>query len=148
MARRADRACLKVRGHLSAALDGEKMTPSRSAAVAAHLMTCPGCRRFDERAVTLTRHLRVSALEPVPDLSGVILGHIAAMNPAAATGTVAQMPRAGSAPGLVRWSAAVVVLAVGLSSLASGTLGHTHVTPTHPVTPCTASLARHHMAMR
>src|SRR3984957_10929177 len=152
MALRADRSCRSVRRLLSGALDGEVIAPRRAASVASHLMKCSGCRDFDARTVTLTRHLRISALEPVPDLSDRILAGIGVVSTSQGLEVVDRTPahslsvlRVGSTPGLMRWSAAVLVLAVGLSSLASGAMGHTHIVPSHPVTPCTASLAHRHM---
>jgi predicted anti-sigma-YlaC factor YlaD len=64
--------CERCRAAVSANLDGE--APGVADAVwRAHLETCAGCRRFAAGAQQLHRAARVTAAEPVPDLTDSIL---------------------------------------------------------------------------
>jgi predicted anti-sigma-YlaC factor YlaD len=64
--------CERCRVAVSAGLDGEE-TGLPHAAVAAHLESCADCRTFATGARDLHRAARVTAAEPVPDLTGPIL---------------------------------------------------------------------------
>ncbi len=72
--------CSEVREALSAGLDGERTAPdavhgATAAAAAAHLRTCPACRRFLDDARTLDTATRTAhaVSAATPDLSAQIL---------------------------------------------------------------------------
>lgn len=135
--------CNTVREHLSAAIDGE-VRGALPAAMARHLRKCADCRTFEQRATTMTRHLRISVLEPVPDLTGQILERVAALTPVSTEVRVAPRARVPFAPLLARWAMAVVPLGLAVSSLASGAFAKPHIVPSHPVTRCTVALVHQH----
>jgi predicted anti-sigma-YlaC factor YlaD len=139
----ARKACRRVREHLSAAIDGE-VSDEMPGALARHLRDCADCRRFEQGAMAVSRHLRISVLEPVPDLTGPILESIAALSQV--TAEVRDPHRRGvrAAPRLARWAVAVVPLGLAVSSLASGAIATPHVVPSHPPTRCTVALVHHH----
>ncbi|MBM3673449.1 MAG: hypothetical protein FJW88_00625 [Actinobacteria bacterium] len=74
--------CDVVRSAISAALDGED-TGMLPPSVDAHLSACHACRSFAVDAADLHRALRVSAAEPVPDLTAAILSSIESARPRA-----------------------------------------------------------------
>ncbi|GAA3512037.1 zf-HC2 domain-containing protein [Actinocatenispora rupis] len=74
--------CETCRESLSARLDGEA---GPDPAVDAHLAGCAACRDWSERAVALTRRLRVRPVPPAPDLTDRIMA--AAPPPAPPRGT-------------------------------------------------------------
>ncbi|MDT7634861.1 MAG: hypothetical protein QOI50_6791 [Pseudonocardiales bacterium] len=59
--------CAECREALSARLDDEE-SPGELVEVEAHLVGCPECRRYAERAAHVTRLARTELVEPVPDL--------------------------------------------------------------------------------
>lgn len=65
-------SCAPVREALSAHLDGE-VTAVPLPDAREHATACVPCGRFAERLPTVTRQVRVSAAEPVPDLTAPIL---------------------------------------------------------------------------
>ncbi len=65
-------SCAPVREALSAALDGETTAVPLTDAHA-HAAACAPCGRFADRLEVVTRQVRVSAAEPVPDLTAPIL---------------------------------------------------------------------------
>lgn len=91
--------CETVREAVSALLDGEE-APLSAGVVERHLEGCAGCRRWQAEAVRLTRTIRVTVAEDVPDLTGAILS-------AADVGTPQR-------PGAARraWRAGLVVVAI------------------------------------
>ncbi len=64
--------CTTCRDALSARLDGED-PGAPAAAVEDHLGRCPRCRRWSAELARSARTLRVTAAEPVPDLTAPIL---------------------------------------------------------------------------
>jgi predicted anti-sigma-YlaC factor YlaD len=64
--------CDRCRAAISAQLDAEA-TGFPDDVVRAHIETCAGCRAFAADAAGLHRSTRVTAAEPVPDLTGPIL---------------------------------------------------------------------------
>jgi predicted anti-sigma-YlaC factor YlaD len=59
--------CAECREALSARLDDEE-SPREPVEVEVHLVGCPECRRYAERAAHVTRLARTELVEPVPDL--------------------------------------------------------------------------------
>jgi len=82
-----DMDCHTCRAAVSARIDGEG-TGHPSAAIDAHLTSCPSCRAWADVAVTVTRLTRVAPVEAVPDLTEPIMSalaaHMADTGPAAA----------------------------------------------------------------
>jgi predicted anti-sigma-YlaC factor YlaD len=64
--------CLEFRNAISARLDGEEQ-PGESAAVDAHVATCPDCAAYAERAARVTRLTRTRVADPGPDLVAAVL---------------------------------------------------------------------------
>ncbi|MCT2582104.1 zf-HC2 domain-containing protein [Actinophytocola gossypii] len=64
--------CSTCREALSARMDGE-VEPVPAASTDEHLRACRSCREWHDRAIDLTRSLRVREATPVPDLTGAIL---------------------------------------------------------------------------
>lgn len=67
--------CEPYRDALSAMADGE-VAPVGRDALAAHLATCDRCTAFAAATDDLARRLRVTAAEPVPDLTASILAAV------------------------------------------------------------------------
>jgi predicted anti-sigma-YlaC factor YlaD len=67
--------CEDYRLGISARLDGEDVGVD-DRALAWHLAQCEACRRYESEAIALTRAVRVTASEPVPDLAPVIMAAI------------------------------------------------------------------------
>lgn len=130
------RACEKAREYVSALLDRED-PPELTPLEARHLVICPGCRRFQETVPALTRHLRLSVLQPVPDLTESILGRLP--RPTA-------IQRHSRTPLAARWAAVAVPIGLALSGLSSGSFARPRLQPTHPVTRCTAGLTEQQSA--
>lgn len=65
-------SCEQVREALSATLDGEDPGVAQ-AEVEAHVEGCAACAAWYEAAVRVTRHARLGAAVPVPDLSDVVI---------------------------------------------------------------------------
>ncbi|WP_447002106.1 zf-HC2 domain-containing protein [Saccharothrix isguenensis] len=65
--------CDTCREALSARVDGEA-EPRPAGETDAHLASCADCRQWHERAVALTRSLRVRPATEVPDLTAAVLG--------------------------------------------------------------------------
>ena len=76
-------SCSLIRAALSASLDGEDPGMSRGE-VDEHLSTCAGCRSFALGAEALHRSARVTAADPVPDLTPAIMKAIHESEPARA----------------------------------------------------------------
>ena len=80
-----DMDCHTCHAAVSARIDGEG-TGHSSAAIDAHLTSCPSCRAWADVAVTVTRLTRVAPVEDVPDLiepiMSVLATHIADPPPA------------------------------------------------------------------
>ena len=129
---RRGRVCDRVREQISALLDGED--DSELAPVdACHLLACPECGQFQQLVPALNRQLRVSALQPLPDLTESILEQLVPLR---------APRRRDRAPLLARWAAVAVPIGLALSGLTSGSFAPPRVQPTHPVTRCTALLNR------
>ncbi len=133
-ARRELISCAEVREHLSAARD-EEDPGDVPAIVVAHLADCVECRTFEHDIIVLTRHLRIRALEPIPDLSRKIMMRIAPIGSGA-------RPTLKPRVGVTRWVVALVPLGLVVSSLTSGAFAQSQVTPSHPVTRCTQGLTQ------
>jgi predicted anti-sigma-YlaC factor YlaD len=67
--------CERYRNALSAGLDGEE-TGVEPAVLERHLAGCPACRLWANEVATLTRAVRVSSADPIPDLTSAILAAI------------------------------------------------------------------------
>ncbi|MCG5466637.1 zf-HC2 domain-containing protein [Micromonospora sp. MED01] len=65
--------CERWREILSAQLDGEE-TGAQGAALRRHLVACPNCRRWHDRAAEITRLVRTRLVASPAELTDVILG--------------------------------------------------------------------------
>jgi predicted anti-sigma-YlaC factor YlaD len=106
--------CPSCRDVLSARLDGEA-TPVESAAAEHHLATCIACQGYAATLTQLHRSLRVAHVDPVPDLSRVIL---------AAAPLAGSPAREAADRGVWRVGLAVVALAEVAVALAHVGGGH------------------------
>ncbi|MBX6390288.1 MAG: zf-HC2 domain-containing protein [Frankia sp.] len=74
--------CITCREALSARIDGEAENADPSV-VDQHLRTCVSCQIWHERAISLTRSLRLGPALPTPDFTAAVLrAHAAAPRPA------------------------------------------------------------------
>jgi predicted anti-sigma-YlaC factor YlaD len=64
--------CAECRQGISARLDGED-DPRTRAALDAHLISCPACRRWQDNAARVTRLARTGVAQPTPDLVDAVL---------------------------------------------------------------------------
>lgn len=136
-----DARCIEVRENLSAVFDGE--APSElSPRCLQHLVACGACREFEQRGALLTRQLRIRLLDPVPDLSRAILERLSTEPPPPLLIRAGRRRAIGTPRRLTRWAVAVVPLGLAFSGFASSAFANPRVVPTHPVTSCTAALAR------
>lgn len=65
MVRGRSQACERIRGSISAGLDGE-LSELESARVREHLSSCDACRSFGENAGTIAAVMRAAPPEPLP----------------------------------------------------------------------------------
>jgi predicted anti-sigma-YlaC factor YlaD len=65
--------CHSFREALSARLDGEPLGMP-AGALDEHLAGCPACTGWAEQAALVTRRVRLAPADPVPDLTGAVLG--------------------------------------------------------------------------
>jgi predicted anti-sigma-YlaC factor YlaD len=86
--------CEEYREGLSARLDGEDPGVS-TAELDRHLAACVACREWLREAERLHRLLRVSAADPVPDLSESIVAAVARSGAPVGPGRAGRLARAG-----------------------------------------------------
>ena len=96
----------------------------------------------EQRGALLTRQLRIRLLDPVPDLSRAILERLSTEPPPPLLIRAGRRRAIGAPRRLTRWAVAVVPLGLAFSGFASSAFANPRVVPTHPVTSCTAALAR------
>jgi predicted anti-sigma-YlaC factor YlaD len=101
--------CEYYRQAISARLDGEDAELEISA-LETHLATCPDCQEWADAAAGVSRRMRVSLAEPVPDLAPAIMASFAAE-----AARPAPSPRRG--PRLVRPRTPVPASPVGIARL-------------------------------
>lgn len=120
-ARRSDHPvmdCEPFRLAISARLDGE-IAGLDAAIIDRHLAGCAGCRRYASGIVELNRAVRITAADPVPDLTPAILSGIGTLprrsrwDPTALRGALAAV--------------ALMQLALGLPTLLLGRGPDTHL---------------------
>ena len=141
--------CAMVQESISATIDGED-SPIPRAALDGHLATCARCRPFAARACDLSKRLRLTTAEAIPDLSSGILAALLVESPGRRRRRVL-VPSAIRAPRPRRasqWAAAVVPLGLAVPALAHGLFTHPAVDPSHLATPCTAALSHLHAHVR
>jgi len=73
--------CDDARLGLSVRADGEQPGPAAEEPLDAHLGTCPGCRRFARTVQDARAHLRLEAVDRVPDVGAAVLARLAAEAP-------------------------------------------------------------------
>lgn len=114
--------CEKVWAELSAALDGERSVPLD--ALSEHLAACADCRNREDAAHRLTRSVRLTPAQAIPDQAPQIIGAVLAERAARRRGAPARrLARAGLAAAALAQSG-IVVPALVLGQAGAGIPAH------------------------
>jgi predicted anti-sigma-YlaC factor YlaD len=133
--------CRLSREAISALIDGED-SPLPETVTTIHLARCRDCRDFRDDAVLLTRQIRARALAVVPQSPPELISRFERRDQAPRVRRLWAGLSRFSWSRATQWAVGAVPLGFALPALLLGAFAHTHIVPSHALSPCTMGL--HH----